>query len=480
MALSLPDLTGFLTIADDLEEFVAARGVWDRIVFTGAVDAAHFRGGFNTAIFHQTVDTVTTGNKADAFYFLSDAKDIFAGHGDNLIASAGAIEAVYAGNGDDTVILDGTSEGAVLQLGHGDNTVSAHTGVIDELVTGAGADVATIRGASYVDLGAGDNTMDATHYIWRLFTREGDDTVTLGLRGEGAGADAGRVSLGQGDDTLTATNWINIVNAGGGDDHITLAAGGSKIALGPGHDTLVNGAWFGQILAGHGNDTVTVGNGANISLGSGHDWLVSAGAIATLDTGRGSDRVDVLGGADAVSMGRGADILGQEGVTGVIGIVTSLNMGGGHDAVHDLEGAGSVALGHGNDTLSASGDVGVLDAGNGHDVITVTAGATVYGGKGWDTLKNGTGATFLMGDGGRDTFHFTDDASNYDYFDGGTGRDTLVVEVTSAERKAELEALFAAHADISDDLKVNNAANLYFETLRLEIDKIELIEIVIV
>jgi phospholipase/lecithinase/hemolysin len=153
-------------------------------------------------------------------------------------------------------------------------------------------------------------------------------------------------------------------------------------------------------------------------------------ASLTSDTDFRGDGEDlVFGGfrADLVLAGGGDDrVFGGFGDDVVIA-------GLGEDVVHGGFGSDLLAGGAGEDRLH--GDVGsdVLAGGAGDDVL--------FGGLGADALIDGLGSDRLFGGAGDDVFLFTEASllggeAGRDWFDGGAGRDTLVLQLTAATAAA--------------------------------------------
>ncbi|MBM3561420.1 MAG: hypothetical protein FJX53_16415, partial [Alphaproteobacteria bacterium] len=80
---------------------------------------------------------------------------------------------------------------------------------------------------------------------------------------------------------------------------------------------------------------------------------------------------------------------------------------------------------------------------------SVSAADRLYGGAGNDTLDGGAGDDFVYGEDGNDTgvYVAAENGGARDVYDGGKGRDTLVLELTSAEAaSAAVQADLAAFA----------------------------------
>jgi Ca2+-binding RTX toxin-like protein len=150
--------------------------------------------------------------------------------------------------------------------------------------------------------------------------------------------------------------------------------------------------------------------------------ILAAFAEATLRAdrvsfrGSGDDAVGGISGADFVMGGSGND---------------SVSAGGGNDVISG---------GRGDDTVNGSAGSDLVIGGGGNDVITGSTGSdllagnagndNVSGGDDHDVLILGTGLDSANGGAGDDLLIITDDAlAGFDTMTGGTGTDTLRLEV---------------------------------------------------
>ncbi|CTQ42247.1 calcium-binding protein [Roseibium aggregatum] len=96
-----------------------------------------------------------------------------------------------------------------------------------------------------------------------------------------------------------------------------------------------------------------------------------------------------------------------------------------------------IFAGGGNDTINSEGGDDLIYAGRGDDIINAGSGDDlVFGGAGNDLITGGTGADVVFAGRGNDTAVFvaadnTDNEGRGDYYDGGSGCDTLRIELTS-------------------------------------------------
>ncbi|MEP4380802.1 MAG: Ig-like domain-containing protein, partial [Alphaproteobacteria bacterium] len=212
----------------------------------------------------------------------------------------------------------------------------------------------------------------------------------------------------KGDDTVNAGDGNDYVDGGAGNDWIDGGAGNDKLKGGAGNDTLIGGAGADQLYGGSGDD-VLMGDGPNVYAG-----------------GSGSGRRN--GSGSGSGSGHGSH----------------------HGSGHGGSGSGHVSF---ND---------YLNGGSGNDTVLGQLGDdTLKGGSGNDFLDGGVGRDHVDGDSGDDVGLFVggENGGRVDWYDGGTGSDTLVISLTSAQFAdpdifADLQALdafIAANADISTD-----------------------------
>ena len=102
----------------------------------------------------------------------------------------------------------------------------------------------------------------------------------------------------------------------------------------------------------------------------------------------------------------------------------------------------------GNNTLNGTNGSDILLGLGGNDILNGGGGTDLLsGGGGNDTLNGGSGSDIVSGDGGNDTltYKMSENVHSTDLYDGGSGTDTLRLELTGAEwandaAKAEVAA----------------------------------------
>jgi VCBS repeat-containing protein len=120
---------------------------------------------------------------------------------------------------------------------------------------------------------------------------------------------------------------------------------------------------------------------------------------------------------------------------------------GHHHSGGSKSGGKSVIGTQGDDVLNGSGASDKIHGRGGDDAISGYGGNDrLYGGRGNDMLDGGAGSDRLKGDAGNDVlvYRLSENAHTHDRYDGGTGTDTLRLELTSAEY---------ARADVRADIE---------------------------
>jgi len=252
-----------------------------------------------------------------------------------------------------------------------------------------------ITGSKAVDLG----TVDSGTTI-----SGGNMTGALTATLNGA-ATATTVTSGAGADALTVNQaLVHTIETNGGNDTVTLSAANatSSVGTGTGDDTVhVDAAASFVIVTGAGNDTVSIGtNAANDS-----DSIIVMGEGSTdkltIVDANGNDFSDNVNFTYT-----GVETVDISSLTSNTIIISAAQFAG--DNTFSLVGnaAADVLVINGTDTVNDTIDMSGV-------TISGTAGVTMFGGKGTDTITGGVSADTI-------TFSFGGDA-----IDGGTGTDTL-------------------------------------------------------
>ena len=413
----------FVWDAGDGSDVIEGQGGTDTLLFngSGANENISISASGTRATFFRDVGAITMdmdGVEHLTFNALAGA--------DNIVIndlSATAVDLVTVNLGGDGAVDTVTAHGAaaaesirVANLGTGVQV----TGLAAEVrVTGAEAasDQLEVRAA------AGDDTLDASGLS--------SNRIQLRLFGEG------------GNDRIIGSGGADFINGGAGTDNVSMGAGNDRFQWNPGEgsDTIDGQAGFDThefngsnanenfVLTASGNDTMLTRNVGNIVMNQDNVERVELFA---------------LGGTDNIEIGelRGTDV--REVFVDLAGVAGGATGDGVQDSVTVNGGSRSEIL-----TVTASGDditvnglanvmrIANTDAsdhvivrgGGGTDVISAlavtatTAGLTLDGGDGNDTLIAGSNDTTLLGGAGNDLLigNAGDDTLN-----AGTGRDILV------------------------------------------------------
>ncbi len=370
------------------------------------------------------------------------------------VAGSTVANQIYGNSGNDSLVgrsgddtLRG-EDGADTLIGNDDN---------DSLVGGNGND--SLSGGEGKDYLIGGNDDDT------LLGGNGDDTLS-----GGDGADS--LSGGGNDDTLYGGLGNDTLIGGNGNDYMSGSDGDDNLSGGNGNDTLIGGAGAGSLQGFDGDDVIRIDaadltanlNGRDrLQVENGRTFVTNGLSVYGFEEFRGADGNDSVRGNDAtinydLGGGDGNDTL--EGNAGA----DSLYGDNGNDVLRGADGADylsggidddSLDGGSGNDTLLGSDGVDTLVGGAGEDSLSGgNHNDSLYGGTENDTLIGGDGDDYLAGDEGDDSlsggngndtltggagsgtlpgFEGGDRIAN-DSFDlianvnGGTGRDTLVIE----------------------------------------------------
>ncbi|MBE9039709.1 hypothetical protein IQ235_02725 [Oscillatoriales cyanobacterium LEGE 11467] len=298
----------------------------------------------------------------------------------------------FAGEGDDTIILDGVVTSVVLGGGDDDDRIEINNSPTD------------LTQSSY------------------LMGEDGEDT----LKG-GSGNDF--LDGGNGKDSLYGRDGDDMISGGDNDDFISSSTG-NDIASGDLGEDWVFGSFGSDILAGGGNaDYVSGGDDDDVILGDssirGADEIIFAlpdeEANDTLRGGNGDDAILGEWGDDSIQGNDGNDsLLGGPGDDAIDG-------GEGDDLIKGNLGNDSLLGSSGNDSIYGNEDDDLIIGGAGADIIN--------GGQGIDTAiyDNTTGAVTinLEENQAQDGFGDTDQISNIENVV-GSGFDDEIIGDTSA------------------------------------------------
>jgi len=201
---------------------------------------------------------------------------IYSGDGnDSLSVTAGRINGVYAGAGNDAIAVRSLSrrDDAVdgVDGGNGDDAISiSSSGGVRSTRAGAGNDAIAVA---------------ALRDVWALEAGSGDDTVAIATGGSAFGVDGG-----EGADTISisAKGEVEHVDGGSGDDVIAVKSLGSVWGVfgGSGDDIIrVSAARVDRVYGGKGDDLIAIDSTAGkastvyFAEGDGHDVVETNGPL---------------------------------------------------------------------------------------------------------------------------------------------------------------------------------------------------------
>jgi Ca2+-binding RTX toxin-like protein len=322
---------------------------------------------------------------------LQGVSNITTGSGNDTISamvSAGDIDVIDAGTGNDTLVLTGVAAGHV---------------VVDLTQTGVADQLTFINGVAEAS-------------VQRNFENVNASTMTGGGLYATARAAGSAITGSAQADTLVGGAGVDSLTGGAGNDIYVFNAG-----------DVVNGDRLIEAAEG-GTDRVRVDTDTDFGFLSAADFdeieqiLIAAGQTATFTGAQLSGEVIAVNETATGTTNLVVNV--AAGTTVTLADLTFAQYTGG-DAFDD--GADTVTIssvaGSTAENITGTSLADLIDAGAGND--------TVAGGGGNDTIIGGAGADDLQGDGGNDVFviamagHETGDT-----IDGGMDTDTLRLDVT--------------------------------------------------
>jgi Ca2+-binding RTX toxin-like protein len=376
---------------------------------------------------------------------------IYGNNFNNILDGGAGIDTLAGAGGDDTYIVDSTTDTLTEVANNGIDTVQSSvtftlaanfenlvlTGSSNINATG-NADANSITGNSgdnVIDGGIGADTMaggagNDTYYVDNagdIITEgvsAGTDTVqtalahTLAANVENliiTGASAVNGTGNSGNNSITGNSAVNTLTGGAGNDILDGGAGADTLIGGTGDDTYyVDDA--GDIvteLVGEGSDTLVVAGttaGVTFTVGNNIENITLSGALAINLTGN-ADNNTLVGNSAANTLTGGA---GNDWLDGGTGADTMI--GGLGDDTYTVDNAGDIVtenVGEGIDTLRTTFTVAALSAafenltliGSGNINGTGNGLANIItGNNSQNTLDGGAGADTLAGGGGNDIY----------------------------------------------------------------------------
>jgi Ca2+-binding RTX toxin-like protein len=236
---------------------------------------------------------------------------------------------------------------------------------------------------------------------------------------------------GAGNDTLTGSQVTDLITGNGGNDHLYGGGGRDFINVGAGN-AYVDGGIGDDIIGmqGNGNDTILGGYGNDA-----FDFdSVTLGPQDHVDGGAGTDVVEIMGDYSTRTT------LSASWMTGVEKLV--LDSGDFNFAV--------------DDTFLAKKQVFTFDATDTYFTSTVIFDGSAET-DGRFVFFAGPGTNIFTGGAGADVFNlFAEFFSSFDRFDGGAGKDTLIVTGHAAQNSLVFTATTIQNIDV---IQIGDAAD---------------------
>ena len=334
-------------------------------------------------------DTIYAGIGNDSIASYTGSDLIYAGDGDDEIRSTqGFAQTIYGGNGTDQITFapNSSSLASVTMSADGQGSVeyASHPGISHEFY---GVENFLFRFTNDTFYGAvGDQSVNGGSGADLIYGDAGDDTLDGGVGDD-------RLYGGDGNDTLTGFSGDDTIDGGDGDDTLIGFSGNDTIDGGAGNDSIDGGAdddtyMFSDSLgAAFGDDTLSDSSG-NDSLmfdaAFGDDLTVTLGAGAGAGTiASASGNVNLAADIENFTLGSGADNFDG---TAVVGTGRSVDGGAGDD---------TIVASDFDDTLIGGAGADELFGGAGNDVFTISSdylellGDSIVGGTGDDTIDAG-------------------------------------------------------------------------------------------
>ncbi len=378
--------------------------------------ATDIRIGVDIATSRVQIESLTDGAVASLFRSpLEGLRGLVVNLGpqsDRLNASSIVLPiTVSGGTGDDTIVGGGWTDLLIGDAG-ADSIIAG--GGRDTVSGGAGND--TLNGGASIDLlmEVGDVSFTLTS---ALLSGLGNDQLTgfeaANLTGgnsdntidaSAAGFPVG-INGGMGADTLLGSNFADTLNAGTGNDALFGYGGRDLLIGGVGNDVLDGGGGEDTLDGEAGTDTVRRKNDLNFTVTSSALLELMGDTVLSTDKLSGIEAALIMGGPSANRI----DLSGFSGSAG-----TTIQGGGGNDTVIGSDASDFITTTDGNDNINARG---------GNDVVRSGAGAdSIVGGGGNDLLDGGAGADAIAGEAGNDT---AVGGEGNDLLSGGAGADVL-------------------------------------------------------
>jgi len=331
-----------------------------------AIDAASFSQG---EVFGGTYGTAA----ADTLNGTSENDTIYGLGGDDVMNGGnGGFDALYGGDGNDTIDLTFSTRG------------SAKGGAGNDIITGSNGGQ-----GDFIEGEAGDDVIEGLKGADQLSGGDGNDIIRGGDDGDFLDGGLGNDILegGSGQNSLDGFHGDDILRGGEGEDHLFGNVGNDTVD----YSLILTGAVTVRLTLGQQNTGAggfdNIGAVENVTGTTGFgDTLEGDGGANILKGLGGSDTLTGLGGSDLLDGGLGADMM-TGGADNDIYVVDDLgdqlfeDVSGGIDEVRTSLASYALAASFENLTGDQSSQTLTGNAG----------GNTLIGGGGADTLSGGQG-----------------------------------------------------------------------------------------
>jgi len=391
-----------------------------------------------------SVNLTNYANIEDIILTGKAAINAFGDDGDNILTGNSAKNTLSGGLGNDTYVVDGTTDVLVDTGGTADTVQSS---VTYSIASKTFIENLTLTGTNNINAIGNilDNILYGNDGTNTLDGGVGADTMVGGLGNDvyivDNVADAVTEAVSGGSDTVKAS--VSYVLS---DNIETLVLTGKVATIGTGNasDNIITGNAAANTLAGlDGNDTLDGSSGNDTLLGGiGNDILTGGAGVDTMDGGAGNDTIyvdnalDVIldsAGTEQVFSSANYDMSLQAITADNLTLTGSAKIGTGNALANYIignNGANTLTGLDGNDTLDGGLGNDKLYGGDGSDTLLGGSGIdTLDGGAGDDTLTPGNEADSVYGGDGDDLYNITNPAAKL-FEDAGHGTDTVNTTVS--------------------------------------------------
>lgn len=435
-------------IVDNDDAIIPGHSINDDLIEAGAGNDTIYAGAGNDTVYAGTGDDNITSSAGDDTIFGEAGNDfISAGSGNDVIDAGVGNDIIFGGTGTDSI--DG---------GDGNDIINGGTDA-DTLEGGSGADRFVLEASFGNDTITGGEAGTDSDTIW---STQGIDTTTI-LTGN----EAGTIT----DGTSTATfSEIEVIDLGVGNDTVDASASNADVTVygDDGNDTIIGTTANDTIYGGNDSDTIDGGTGADtIEGGFGDDTIVVNNSFGddTIIGGESAetngDNIDGSGltqdvsvtftGAEAGGINNGTD-------TATLSQIEQVETGSGDDTITGAAGNQNVITGAGDDTITTTGTgADTISTGAGNDTITFSEADSIDGGTGDDTFtfedlgEPTDGTITIVGGSSGETLDDTNPATlEGDTLNLGFDADFSTLNITSTTTNVDGNTSYAGSIEMDD------------------------------